>query len=346
MKYLPLILLLFFFKSIEAQVHPKKILITYQSKTDHTKTMAEEVAKGVQSVEGVSLKLKRISETSHKDLLEADAIIVGSPVYNANVAPEVVKFMSEWPFSGNPLKNKIGAAFVTAGGISAGEELAQLNLLHSMLVFGMIIVGGNDLLRNGFSPAAFEMNLNETLRQIERIGATVMLLELHDPTEIVPMPRLVARVCRRRVNAVNRTTRKLAHRYSAVLLPTRSLETIYSRDKWHVDRMHPSRLGHQFIADNFAHLLRTRGFEIDTVKVGVNNNRSRKDSIIWMLKNGTPWFLKRSIDLLPALLFLSIAELIYIYRHRGVIESADLYFPDFSPETGSSPQGIERARVS
>ena len=144
MKYLPLILLLFFFKSIEAQVPPKKILITYQSKTDHTKTMAEEVAKGVQSVDGVSLKLKRISETSNKDLLEADAIIVGSPVYNANVAPEVVKFMSEWPFSGNPLKNKIGASFVTAGGISAGEELAQLNLLHSMLVFGMIIVGGDD----------------------------------------------------------------------------------------------------------------------------------------------------------------------------------------------------------
>jgi NAD(P)H dehydrogenase (quinone) len=144
MKYLQTILLLFVFGSIHAQIIPKKILITYQSKTDHTKAMAEEIAKGVQSVEGVSLKLKRISETLNKDLLEADAIIVGSPVYNANVAPEVVKFMSEWPFSGNPLKNKIGAAFVTAGGISAGEEMAQVNLLHSMLVFGMIIVGGDD----------------------------------------------------------------------------------------------------------------------------------------------------------------------------------------------------------
>ena len=144
MKYLQTILLLFFFGSIHAQIIPKRILITYQSKTDHTKAMAEEVAKGVQSVEGVSLKLKRISETLQKDLLEADAIIVGSPVYNANVAPEVVKFMSEWPFSGNPLKNKIGAAFATAGGISAGEELVQVNLLHSMLVFGMIIVGGDD----------------------------------------------------------------------------------------------------------------------------------------------------------------------------------------------------------
>ena len=144
MKYLPLILFLLFLRSIQAQVIPKKILITYQSKTNHTKTLAAEVAKGVQSVKDVQLIFKPISETTQQDLLEADAIIVGSPVYNANVAPEVVKFMSEWPFSGNSLKNKIGAAFVTAGGLSAGEELAQVNLLHTMLVFGMIIVGGDD----------------------------------------------------------------------------------------------------------------------------------------------------------------------------------------------------------
>jgi lysophospholipase L1-like esterase len=224
------------------------------------------------------------------------------------------------------------------------EQLPKILIHNPELV--AVIVGGNDLLRNGFSPEAFEINLNETLRQIEEIGATVMLLELHDPTEIVPMPRLVARVCRRRVNAVNRITRKLAHRYSAVLLPTRSLENIYAREKWHVDRMHPSRLGHQFIADNFAHLLRMRGFEIDTVAVGVKNNRSRRDSIIWMLKNGTPWFLKRSVDLLPALLFLSITELIYMYRHRGETESAEVYFPQFTSPSQYSLNSNENARVS
>lgn len=141
------IYIVFFFLSLNSangQALPKKILITYQSKTDYTKEMAEEVAKGVQSVEGISLRVKRISETSHKDLLEADAIIIGSPVYNANVSPDVVKFISEWPFEEKPLKDKIGAAFVTAGGFSAGEELAQINLLHSMMVFGMIIVGGED----------------------------------------------------------------------------------------------------------------------------------------------------------------------------------------------------------
>jgi lysophospholipase L1-like esterase len=175
-----------------------------------------------------------------------------------------------------------------------------------------VIVGGNDLLRNGFSPEVFEKNLNQTIKEIVLTGATVMLLELHDPTRIVPMPKLIARVCRRRVEAVNHATRKIAYRYGAILLETRSLPDIYDRNKWHVDRMHPSRLGHQFIADNFGHLLRKRGYNVDAMKYAHHNNRSRRDSVKWMLKNGTPWFLKRSFDLLPALVLLSIAELVYM----------------------------------
>jgi NAD(P)H dehydrogenase (quinone) len=134
-----LALLLF---SINTQA--QNILITYYSKTAHTQSLAEEVAKGASSIPGVQVVLKRIDQTTTKDLLAADAIILGSPVYNANLAPEVVQFMSTWPFEGNPLKDKIGAAFVTAGGISAGEELAQVNILQSMLVFGMVVVGGDD----------------------------------------------------------------------------------------------------------------------------------------------------------------------------------------------------------
>ena len=223
------------------------------------------------------------------------------------------------------------------------EQLPKILIHEPELV--AVIVGGNDLLRNSFSPQVFEDNLNQTLAQIEKLGATSMLLELHDPTQIVPMPRLVARVCRRRVNAVNQSARKLARRYSSVLLETRSLDGIYQREKWHVDRMHPSKLGHQFIADNFAHLLRMRGFEIGHVQFSVSNNRSRKDSIIWMLKNGTPWFLKRSLDLLPAILFLSISELIHIARFGRTSESAEVFFPEFAPQP-ISQKHLQKERVS
>ena len=141
MKFFKLSLALLLF-SINTQA--QNILVTYYSKTAHTQSLAQEVAKGASSIPGVQVVLKRIDQTTTKDLLDADAIILGSPVYNANLAPEVVQFMSAWPFEGNPLKDKIGAAFVTAGGISAGEELAQVNILQSMLVFGMVLVGGDD----------------------------------------------------------------------------------------------------------------------------------------------------------------------------------------------------------
>ncbi len=121
-----------------------QILISYYSKTGNTEAMAEAVKKGAESVDKVSVLLKSVEDTTEEDLLEASAIIVGSPVYNANVAPQVQEFITLWPFEGTPLKNKVGAAFVTAGGISAGEEATMLNILQSMMIFGMIIVGGDD----------------------------------------------------------------------------------------------------------------------------------------------------------------------------------------------------------
>ncbi len=122
----------------------KMVLISYFSKTGHTQRMAEEVAKGASSIQGVKVVVKPIDKTDMKDLLKADAVIIGSPVHNSNVAAEVMQFINNWPFENKPLKDKLGAVFVTAGGISSGEELAQVNLLHTMMVFGMVVMGGDD----------------------------------------------------------------------------------------------------------------------------------------------------------------------------------------------------------
>ena len=137
------LLLLFFFSGSHAfgQVH---VLIVYHSESGHTEMMAQSVSDGAQSVDGVYVLLRTTENVTQDELLRANAIIVGSPVYNANVTPEISSFIASWPFEDQPLKNKIGAAFVTAGGISAGEEIVQMNILQSMLIFGMIVVGGPD----------------------------------------------------------------------------------------------------------------------------------------------------------------------------------------------------------
>ncbi len=118
------------------------ILVAYHSVQGHTRAMAEAVAAGARSVAGVEVRLETVQEADTEDLLWADAIAVGSPVYNANVAPEVQAFINRWPFRGAPMRDKLGAAFATGGAISAGEETVQLSILRSMLVFGMVVAGG------------------------------------------------------------------------------------------------------------------------------------------------------------------------------------------------------------
>jgi len=133
--------LLFLCSTVYGQ-HKPLVLIAYYSQSGNTKAMAQAVEEGAKSVSSVQVLLLPIEKVSNQELLEADAIVVGSPVYNANVAPEVQQFINSWSFEGRPLKNKLGAAFVTGGGLSIGEELVQLNLLHSMLIQGMLVLGG------------------------------------------------------------------------------------------------------------------------------------------------------------------------------------------------------------
>jgi NAD(P)H dehydrogenase (quinone) len=132
---------------------PPRILIAYHSDQGHTRALAEAVAEGARSVAGVEVKLAGVKEATNDDVLAADAIILGSPVYNANPAPQVLEFVNGWPFRGSPLKDKIGAAFATAGGISAGEEAVQLSLQRAFLMFGMIVVGGSGW-RSAFGASA------------------------------------------------------------------------------------------------------------------------------------------------------------------------------------------------
>ncbi|MCC5929278.1 MAG: flavodoxin family protein [Cyclobacteriaceae bacterium] len=126
-----------------SQINPT-ILITYHSESGKTKAMAEAVALGVSQVEDVKYIFKPVGEVSEEELLSASAIILGSPVYNGNVAPPVLEFINAWPFEGRPLKDKIGAVFVTGGGFSIGEEAVMFSLIRSMMIHGMIIVGGNE----------------------------------------------------------------------------------------------------------------------------------------------------------------------------------------------------------
>ena len=205
-----------------------------------------------------------------------------------------------------------------------------------------VIVGGNDLLRNGFDPELLHKNLRQTVSALKNKGTLVLMILLHDPTQIVPMPKLLANVLDRRVRSVNAVTTAVAREFGTVLLDTRKIAGIYDLANWHIDRMHPSKIGHQGIAAEFRNLLLEFGFQIQDIEIDKNIVRSKKNSIIWMLRNGTPWFLKRSVDLLPAALLLMIIEgaRSFISRKSHHV-GADLLAPKFVRY-----QDLETAEIS
>jgi lysophospholipase L1-like esterase len=209
-----------------------------------------------------------------------------------------------------------------------------------------VIVGGNDALRNGFDPEKYRQNLRKTLLALQGSGSQILLLQLHDPTRIVKLPKLLGQILLRRINAVNQVIHKLSQEFDVEVLYTRRISGIYDRKVWHIDRMHPSKYGHQLMATHFRELLLKRNWQIAPIQIDTVETASKATSIKWMLRNGTPWFLKRSVDLLPAALLLMAAEIIKISLNRFSKTEANVYYPDFAIQSELNLQEVYEERVS
>jgi len=187
-----------------------------------------------------------------------------------------------------------------------------------------VIVGGNDLLRNNFDPVLLYNNLRSCCQQLLAMGSEIIMVELHDPNQLLKLPKLMRQVLSRRVNAVNAVYRKVALEFEIVTVKTRAINNVHDRKNWHIDRMHPGPVGHFMLARNIADQLRKRGWAISLPYQLTLTHRSRSEKVTWLLRNGTPWFFKRSFDLLPAAMILimfefckSILEKIYPARKSG-----------------------------
>ena len=125
-----------------------EVLIAYYSVTGNTEKMAQGVAEGAKSVPDAKVALKKVGEVTADDLLASDALIVGSPVYYANMAGEVKTFFDNWSlkfrfaFTDFKMRNKIGGAFVTGASISNGKETTMQSIHAAMLINQMSVVSG------------------------------------------------------------------------------------------------------------------------------------------------------------------------------------------------------------
>ena len=123
-----------------------KVIIIYASDYGSTKKMAEAVAKGAEEVQGTEVTIKEATEVTADDLSDQDAFAIGSPVHMGSMDWRIKKMIDECfsrHWMSDTLVGKVGAVFVSGGGIGgAGEgcELTMLSMINNMVKLGMIFV--------------------------------------------------------------------------------------------------------------------------------------------------------------------------------------------------------------
>ena len=118
-----------------------KMLVCYYSRTKHTQHMAEAVAEAGAAVAGVSVDLKSVDQLAPKDLLDYDAIVMGSPTYYGSMSAELKRLIDESVAFHGELAGKVGGAFSSSANVGGGNETTVLDILKAMLIHGMVVQG-------------------------------------------------------------------------------------------------------------------------------------------------------------------------------------------------------------
>jgi flavodoxin I len=111
-----------------------KIAVIYASGMGRTKKMAEAIANGAMTIEGVEVLLKDAYDALPADALGADAIILGGSTYNYKLIKAMDPFLKE--LAKLDLKGKVGVAFGSYGWSGEGVP----TLIARMKSFGMKVI--------------------------------------------------------------------------------------------------------------------------------------------------------------------------------------------------------------
>lgn len=140
-----------------------RVLVLYYSAWGHVETMANAVAEGAASVDGVEAVVKRVPELVAADtaaafyykteqrapiadpneLADYDAIIIGTPTRFGNMAAQMRNFLDQTGglWAKGALIGKLGGAFVSTASQHGGQETTLTSIHTTLLHHGMIIVG-------------------------------------------------------------------------------------------------------------------------------------------------------------------------------------------------------------
>lgn len=197
-----------------------------------------------------------------------------------------------------------------------------------------VVVGINDTLRAGFDPVRTGQATARTVAALTAQGATVITMRLPDPAQLLGLPSGLARPLSRRMRAVNAEIDRIAAHYGTLHWDASTDPETYDRRNWSVDRLHPNERGHRMIACRTWDLLADAGVPV-AGRPGSEPTSiapTRRDDVVWMATKGTRWFLRRSVDLIPYMLFMAAREALVQPQERALAE-APAWLPPVPGET-------------
>jgi len=125
-----------------SQSQSVRVLVAYYSLTGNTEQYAHGVAEGTKRVPGTVAIVKKVEEVSKGDLEAADAIVLGSPTYFANIAGRMKVVIDDWNWKWKvDFTDKVGGAFATGAGQVGGKEHVVISLLLFMIHNRMVVAG-------------------------------------------------------------------------------------------------------------------------------------------------------------------------------------------------------------
>jgi lysophospholipase L1-like esterase len=209
--------------------------------------------------------------------------------------------------------------YARCGAVVADVAAEQLpRALAQRPSYASVLCGVNDTLRGKFELASIAARLEETVVALRGIGAVVLTASLPDPGRMLGAPEIICRPLARRVQGINAVFEHLSLRYGTVYLDLARHPAVYDPGMWGVDRIHPSERGHRLLAGLFADSLAAHGFPIQSRPDPRPSNPppSSWSQAYWMATKGTGWLSRRSVDLLPGLTRLVLAEVWHAIRDQ------------------------------
>lgn len=150
-----------------------KALVIYFSRTGNTKKMADSVAEGIKNG-GMEAVVKEIKDVDADQLLEYEAIAIGSPTYYGTMAAQIKRLLDDSVRFHGKLDGKVGAAFSSSANVGGGNETTILDILNAMLIHGMIIQG--DPQGDHYGAVAVGVPDSRATKQCVRLGSRIAKL--------------------------------------------------------------------------------------------------------------------------------------------------------------------------